>query len=201
MTPPGKNIHVHFTGKIEKVSDAARVDGDSYIIVDGKKILFNSGAQYQSVPFGPIDPAIDLGSDIQGKKYIGKTVEVQAIKDPEYNTLSLRSPGTYIKLLDRTFKDTKLQGVVEWAGVDTMGALATGGYEGLGHILLTNGTKIIYKDPSIFAVEPHGTIKSTPQKGDKIEAFVTKVQGDSYWRDNSPAYTLYGKKSYYIKVK
>ena len=84
MTPPGKNLEVHFKGKIEQIFDGAALDAESYMKIDGKKVVFNAGI-WGTVGIGIKGEIIgfNLSGDLEGKKYVGKMAEVYAIKDIE----------------------------------------------------------------------------------------------------------------------
>ncbi len=92
-----KNLEVRFTGKIERIFNSTSFDDESYIIVDGKKITVKTNNAWDR-PQGKLI-GIDLSANKEGKKYIGKTVEVFAVKDTDYKTLSLRGKSYYIKLI------------------------------------------------------------------------------------------------------
>lgn len=86
-----------FKGKIETIFDGAALDTESYMIIDNKKVFFNGGLWE-----GPRGKVIgfDLSDDLEGHKYIGKTAEVFAQKDPHRDAYTLEgNTKYYIKLL------------------------------------------------------------------------------------------------------
>ena len=97
MTLPSKNLEIKFKGKIEHIFDGAALDAESYMTIAGKKVFFNGGIW--EGPRGQVT-GFDLSGDIEGKKYIGKTVEVFAVKDPDCDAYTLEgNTKYYIKLV------------------------------------------------------------------------------------------------------
>lgn len=102
MNSHDNNLEIKFKGKIEHIFDGAALDAESYMIVAGKKVYFNAGiwgSLGESGIRGEVI-GIDLSGDLEGKKYIGKTAEVYAVKESSRDAYTLQgSTKYYIKLV------------------------------------------------------------------------------------------------------
>ena len=90
----GKLKVANFTGKLEKVDTGCFVDGECFVVVDGKHVTTTRGWSQETV--GTIQGVESFG-DLE--KHIGENVEVYA-KDNADGTYTLYgSEGFYVKLI------------------------------------------------------------------------------------------------------